>query len=474
MKLVRRSAAVACALIFSLVGRDAYAGGYLTARYGADDGTPAVPNTFAIYFNPAALGGTKGTTITGDLSLVYRHVSYTRGEDALSPSRPAQRNDPNYVRANTGTNTINNVLALPFAGVNTDFGSKYFRAGFATYIPFGGMAYWGKNDEVTGVPGAVDGPNRWHNISGQILAIYNTLAAAVVLGDTGLSLGASLSGIVHNVATVRARNSDGSDDVTGPTGAIQEGRSYINGWGFNLGAAFGLYWQNKDETARIGLSYTSQPGFGTTNINGTLTQVLSAAQPGADQDVTLKQAYPDIWRLGGTIGLSPRWEVRSDVEYARWRTFDNQCLVQRGAECTLDANGGDPTNKNVILNIPREYRDTLTWRMGPVYKLSQKVSVHGSFGVGTPAVPKKTMDASTIDALTLFFTAGARFTPTKHLGIGVSYNHLYLTNVDTTGVAGQYNYRGPDGRFNVSTSPSAAGKYSSQIGFLNANVSYTF
>src|SRR5262249_18470660 len=43
---------------------EAEASGYLTARFGSDQGTPAQPNTFAVYFNPAALGGTKGTTLT--------------------------------------------------------------------------------------------------------------------------------------------------------------------------------------------------------------------------------------------------------------------------------------------------------------------------------------------------------------------------------------------------------------------------
>src|SRR5688572_22984362 len=65
---------------------DAHASGYLTARFGADHGTPASPNTYAIYYNPAALGGTTGTTITGDVALVLRWVHYQRGADALSPS----------------------------------------------------------------------------------------------------------------------------------------------------------------------------------------------------------------------------------------------------------------------------------------------------------------------------------------------------------------------------------------------------
>ena len=63
---------------------DASASGYLTARFGSDHGTPAMPNTYAIYFNPAALGGTTGTTIMGDASLVLRSL---RGSDSSRRSR---------------------------------------------------------------------------------------------------------------------------------------------------------------------------------------------------------------------------------------------------------------------------------------------------------------------------------------------------------------------------------------------------
>jgi len=85
-----------------LAPSDAAASGYLTARYGSDDGTPAMANAYAIYFNPGALGGTKGTTITGDVSAVVRWASYERTTDALSPSDPNSKNDPAYVSANTG------------------------------------------------------------------------------------------------------------------------------------------------------------------------------------------------------------------------------------------------------------------------------------------------------------------------------------------------------------------------------------
>ncbi len=457
----------------------AHASGYLTARFGSDHGTPAMPNNFAIYFNPAAMSGMKGTQITGDLSAVLRLVSYTRNASALSPSEgnAGLVNNPDYVAANTGNNKIVNLLALPFLGVSSDFGSRYFRAGYALYVPFGGLATWNRKNDVTGQPGSGDGPQRWHNISGQILTIYNTFAASVKLGNSGLSLGASFSPIIHNISTVRARNFDGSDDTVGLGGELVEGRSLVSGWGLNFGAGFGLYWSNPDESARIGLSYTSQPGFGTTRISGNLRQTLAAGAPGADTKIDLLNAYPDIVRLGGAVRIHPRVEIRSDFEYVRWSTFKNQCVVERGADCNLDANGGDPSGKT-ILNIPRNWKDSVGWRIGPGWMVTDRTELFASFGVTTPAVPKATIDSSTVDALRFYITAGARVNVTKKLALGVSYNHIHFTTVNTNGESAQYRYRSvnADGKSepNVSTSPSADGKFTSTIAMLNANINYTF
>src|SRR5438045_2652289 len=116
--------------------------GYLSARFGTDQGTPAMANPYAIYYNPAALGGTKGTLLVLDASIVYRSFSYTRGADALSPTNPTSRSDANYVQANTGKGSLGNILALPFIGASSDLGTKDFRIGFASYIPFGGSTEW--------------------------------------------------------------------------------------------------------------------------------------------------------------------------------------------------------------------------------------------------------------------------------------------------------------------------------------------
>lgn len=462
----------------ALASSDASASGYLTARFGTDHGTPASPNTFAIYYNPAALGGTKGTTLTGDVSVLLRWAHYQRTTDGLSPSDPnSKTNDPQYVAANTGHANLLNLLALPFLGVNTDFGTKRIRAGYALYVPFGGLATWDRRSGVPGVPGSTDGIQRWHSISGQILAIYNTVAGAIYLGR-GWSIGANVSGIIHNVATVRARNADGSDDSVS-NGNLIEGRSLLEANGFNIGVAGGVYWEAIPEKLQLGLSVTSRPGvFGETKMTGDLSTQIAATEPNK-KSVDFYQTYPEVFRLGTVIKLSEKWDLRSDFEYVRWSNFERQCVVPKGEKCNVASDGRDLSGGKVILNIPRNWNDAIGFRVGPGVQLDDHLELFGSAAVTTPAVPKETIDAVTIDSTRLYGTFGAKYTFNRNFALAGSYNHIYFFNVNTKGKNDQDIQAHPSnqpggGDYNASRSPSADGQYKSQIGFVNVNVAYTF
>lgn len=459
----------ATAALSSLVPRQASASGYLTARFGSDHGTPAAPNAYAIYFNPAALGGMKGTQVVADLAIVLRSVRYDRSQQALTPSSPAVANDPFYASANTGRAQLLNVLPLPFLGVASDLGTKNLRVGYAFYVPFGGMAKWDQRSQWAGnpnAPGAVDGTQRWHNISGQILAIYNTAALSYNLSPQ-FSVGANVSLIYHHAETVRARTFDSSDDTRSPNGALKEGRSYINVTGLNVSAAIGVYFAPTEEL-KLGLSYTSQPGFGTTRMKGTLENQFGSDARRADvTNVDLLQTYPDIVRFGGAYRVGKRAEIRFDADFVRWSVFDKQCLVQTGAECELDANGNQ-TNGKVVLNVPREWKNAFGFRLGAGVWPTDALEVFFSGSVTTSAVPRETIDASTIDSTRLYGALGARYEVSKGFAFAGSYNPIYFFPVDTKGTSKHDNYG------STSRSPSADGKYTSFIHMFNVNATFSF
>lgn len=473
--------------LFALAGapREANASGYLTARFGSDHGTPAQANAFAVYFNPAALGGTKGTTITGDASILLRFARYHRGDDALSPSNQDIGNDPAYRNANTGTANLTNVLALPFLGFNTDFGTRNLRFGYAAYVPFGGLAKWDKRDGVPGNPGTKDGVSRWHNISGQILAIYNTFALAYRFQRQdrdypAFSIGASASPVIHHVATVRARNVDGSDDTIA-NGSVIEGRSYIDATGLNFGLSAGIFVE-PSEDLRLGLSYISQPGLGETRMSGELKTQLGAGQQSVSK-IDFLQTYPDVIRFGVGFKATPRLDLRGDFEFVRWSVFERQCVVEKGASCAVDPDGrrqvGSPDAVKVQVNVPRNWNNAIGFRVGPGYMFTDQLEGFASLGFTTPAVPKETIDAATIDSQRLYATVGARYEISKHFSLAGSYNHIYFVPVDTKGANNQNLSDHPanapgGGDYNVSRTPSADGKYYAQIGFVNINAAYTF
>lgn len=471
-RLLGGALGVSLATTVALVSPSARASGYLTARFGADHGTPAAPNPYAIYFNPAALGGMKGTEVVLDMSLAIRQATYERTENALSPSSTSLLSNQNYRNANTGKAKLTNVIPLPYVGFASDLGTEDLRVGAAVYVPYGGLAEWGKNEAWSGVsfaPGAVDGVQRWHNISGQILAIHGTAAVAYRFPRARLSIGANVSIVHHTVSTVRARNLDGSDDLQTAGGSLKEGRSYIDASGNNLAAAIGLYWEPiEDGSLKLGLSYTSQPGFGTTRMSGELRQQFGTdAQVATPTPIDFLQTYPDVVRLGMAYKLTPTVEARLDGEYVRWSVFERQCVVNEGAECNVDAAGRQPPTGRVILNIPRNWQDAIGVRGGAGWWLNDDLELFASAAVTTSAVPKTTIDVSTIDSTRLYGTLGARYAFTKRFALAGSYNHIYFLPVDTS-ESKHFEFEAP------SKSPSSNGRYESTIYFVNVNATLAF
>ena len=454
---------------------DAAASGYLTARFGADHGTPAMATPYAVYFNPAAMGGMgSGSQLVLDGSLALRQVTYSRTPAALSPSGPEASENPLYRATNTGDARLFNALALPYAGFVTGLGTRDLRLGAALYVPFGGIAFWDKTSRFEGnqaAPGGVDGPQRWHNINGQILAGYTTLAVSYTLPGTRISLGLSGSLVTHHVSTVRARNADGSDDINTPAGALKEGRSLLDVWGFNAAMSAGVYWEvDEARRLRIGVSYLSQPGFGTTRMPGYLKQQFGTDPSVAQKnDADLLLDYPDIIRFGIAARVSRAVELRADAEYVRWSTFKRQCVTKPGAECTVDDTGRDtsPTG-NVVLNIPRNFKDAIGLRFGPAYFVDDRTEIFASLGVTTAAMSPQYIDPSAIDATRLYVTLGGRYTLSDHWALAMSANYIGFAQVDTKGRSEFYRFASP------STSPSADGVYTSALFLLNANLTYSF
>jgi long-chain fatty acid transport protein len=453
-----------------LSARPAAASGLLNPFVSDPHGQPGLANVYAVDFNPAALGGLHGTNIVIDGALAVGYVAYDR-TTPLSPSpsnTSSSANGAAYVATNTGKNTAQNAGFIPFLGASTDFGHKWFFAGLAAYAPFGGSIKWQSASRWAGntaFPGAVDGPQRWQSVSVNDSSVATSLAVGARFLDERLSVGANVSVYSHKVLLNKAFNNDGSDDITGPTGDLKEGRAFLNVAGVDVGAALGVYWvPDADRRLRLGASYTSQPGFGTMRLPGTLQQRLTIT-PSGSTDVDLIQTYPDIVRLGAAYRVSDDVDLRLHGQFVRWSVFTNACVVHRGLPCDLNPDGSAVKQGQIIANDPAFFTDAWALHAGVGYWPVSRAEMFFDLGLDSSASPNDSQGRTLFDSLKIGGTVGLRYAVSRSVFLAGSYTEIYYLPATVTS----------QGQKKVpSAVPFANGSYESHLGFADANVTLAF
>jgi long-chain fatty acid transport protein len=460
--LVLSLSATGVAVLANLcIASPAYAGGFMTDYFGSDHGQPAISNVYSTYFNPAALAGMTGSDVTLEGVFGARSMSFNRSSTALST--PSCSSVPSCVQANTGQASLFNLQGAPFLGYATDFGGSKAHLGVAAYVPLGGQVTFNKASSIAAAPGAYDSTARWAGLNTTLSSLYLTAAFAYRIEAAHLGVGVSVSGIRSAVTTTRAQDLDGSD-ATSVGGKNVEGRSYLDVSGYQFGAAAGVYWEPTPQL-HLGASYTSQPNFGNMRLSGTF-QFYSPTTPIPQQNADLIQAYPDIVRVGGAWKVVPNTELRLDVTWERWSELTNQCVVTAGNQCTLGANGASTTNA-VLINLPRNFQDTVKIRGGVGYWLQPQTELYGSVAFETSAAPSAYEDPLIFDSNHLIFTAGARHGFTDHIYVGGGLSYTYFLPITVT-----------DSTLNTfaapSKTPSENGSYSASLFVLNVAASYVW
>jgi long-chain fatty acid transport protein len=478
------SLGLGAAVLIGLWSGEAIASGFGSARFGGEHGHPTTDNPTAIYYNPAGIALAKGTHVFVDATMALRWASYNRPADAVN----SQMSLDAAPGANNGKATLFNGIVAPFLGVTSDFGTKFMSVGAALYFPFGGSAVWDKNPAYARsdrFPGAVDGTQRWYSIDGTIRSMYITTAVAFNIRKIGLTLGVSSSAIRSEVVTIRARNSDGTDDLLDPNGNLKEGRSYadVKGWqgGFAIGATYNLL---KKDKLWLGASYTSQPNVvGGMTLDGNLYNTLALAEPSVTP-VELTQTLPEIIRFGARWRPIDKVELRLFGDFTRWSVFENQCLLDKSVEgrsCEFDgvdtalddpesfgADGPDDGVVGVTQHLPRYWKNGGGVRVGASYWFLPQLEVYAGAGFDSNAVPVETLDPALMDMTKMTTSVGARWQIIKNLALSLTSTEVFFFTVDTKGKNALNKFQSP------TRQPDANGEYKQffQLFNLYAHVSF--
>ncbi len=449
---------------YSVTVTPALAGGFAVARFGGEEGHAAGTEVTALYYNPAGLGFETGTRIYVEGAFAYRTVDYDRDEAAID--NPGTGTPDEDIAANAGHAHLANFLVSPFIGVASDLGVKGLGVGAGFYAPFGGQAQWDKNEAYVGnqdYPGAEDGVQRWANISGVQRSLYITAAAAYTLPNGKLSFGVGFNVVKSEIALDRARNALGTDDL------ISEGNALLEVEDLTFAAGLGVMWK-PDDKLRVGLSYQSQPGFGEMTLEGTLKTKFGAS-PEQEIDVTLHQTLPDIVRVGAEYAVNDKAKLRLAADWQRWSSFDTQCLTDNSdtaPSCQFNEDGSLDTaagGSGVVVNLPRDWRDTIGVRAGGAYQANEKVEVAGSLSFDSNAVPAPTIDPSLFDMNKVIAQVGVDAGLHKNVSLHATLGQVfYFSRTTLPSTALEAPSRNPD----------MAGTYKQSVTFLLVGVGAAF
>lgn len=453
----------------------ARATGIAVARFGGEQGHPMADNPTAIYYNPAGLALGIGTRIFVEGTFALRNLTYDRAQGAID--HPNATPGTPDVNVNAGEATLSNLIVSPFIGVASDLGVKNLGVGLGFYTPIGGQAKWDKNDDFANspYPGAVDGTARWHNIEGSIRSSYVTAAGAYKF-PFGLSVGVGANLVYSVVDTIRASNSDGTDDLVTTGGRQQEGRSWLDVTDLTFALGVGVTYSPREDIV-FGLSYQSQPGFGDMSYEGKLTNKLGL-NPTAVTDVEEVHQYPDIIRAGGKYKPTSATELRVWGSFERWSVFKSQCIMNKNVpnhSCALNADGTPVSgDSGVVNNIPRDWKDAFAVRASGSYWMNRDLELQLGVGYDGDAVPDSTLETSLPDWDDITATVGGVF---GLMGgdLQLSASLLGVFSLTRTTDPRQRNggeaiaqYMPP------SRVPDAAGKYEAMILVLQVGVGYRF
>lgn len=463
----------------TLWAASAAASGIVVARFGGEHGHPTTDNPTAMYYNPAGLALGFGTRLYIDGNFAWRTMTYTRPEGAIDNIQPPDAMGSFTpqgagVAANSGEANLTNMLVSPFVGVTSDFGIKGFGAGLGFYVPIGGQSTWDEGTADPDFPGAKDGVQRWWVIEGTIRSAYITGAAAYEIPDLKLSVGLSVNYVLHTVHTVRARNTDGTDNLVSEGGALREGRTIVNVTGQDLSLGAGIIYRPTDEWW-IGVSYQSQPGFGENTLEGDATIVTgNTTVDGATTPVEMYQSLPDIWRFGARFRPDSKNEYRLFGDFTRWSVMQEQCILN----ATI-ANRSCATGDGDIGIIPRYWEDAFGVRAGYSRWFDNGTELVVGAGFDQSAVPDSTVDPSLYDADKVTASLGARFPlMNKRLALATTYTQVIYFGRDVSPRGKAAGATESDlsvvGIRPEARSPDSSGKYQHAVGVLNVNLEYTF
>ncbi len=267
---------------------------------------------------------------------------------------------------------------------------RKFHLGLSAYNPYGNNTKW--DDDWKG---------RFITQESNLISYFIQPTLSYQLSPT-VGIGA---GLIYGFGTLLSRR---ALPVSGVNNA--EGSAELTGTGRGLGFHVGLYFKASDELS-LGLSYRSRVGLeieaGEARFD--VPSSLEASFPNTQFSSVIK--LPDVLSVGLSYRPQDRFTLAVDLGFTGWSFYDT--LAYDFVENTRDLND---------IASPRLYKNTVSFRMGGEYSLTERTHVRGGLMYDTSPARDGFVSPELPDANRIGLTAGFGAHLNAQLSVDLSYS----------------------------------------------------
>lgn len=375
------------ALLAMGLAATSFGGGFQVALQGqkqigmAHIGVPFKLDAASIYFNPGALPMLENQfNASVGFSPLFSNVAY-------------------YNEEYNHSQNADNPMGTPFSVYANYLFKEKFSFGVGVYTPFGSAVVW---DD------AWSGKYLIQNIQLRSIFIQPTVGYKIT---DNIGVGAGFIYATGNVAINRALPlpiGDGSSTVE------------LNGKAQGFGANVGVYADLMDKV-HVGLTYKSQIKMEAKDGDAKFVNVPSALGEffPAENKFSTTLNLPGSVNFGAAYDVSEKLKIAVELNYVMWSAYDSLIFDFKTNTDRLE----DSRN-------PREYSNTLTYRIGAQYELSDKLMPRVGFYYDPSPIGDEYFAPETPNCNNLGFTAGLSWLPIEKLSVDLSF--LYIHGLERT------------------------------------------
>lgn len=452
-------------LLGTLFTQPVFASGYhfgtqaVNMQSTANASTAEADNASTIAYNPAGLSHLSGHQVSGNLTLVAPHISYSDAK--------AQYYRGGEVSGSDSGKITKNVVPVPHLYGNYKVNNNV-SLGLGVYVPFASETEYDTDSKlrynlnrlglntVAIEPALAFKPNDKHSIGVGLVAQYSK-AKLRKFADWSASTPDSA---LPTSATVLSRMTGLPLPVTLDRASYQ-GHGNVKGddWGFG----YHLGWMyDVNEKTRVGASYRSKikhnlKGTAEWQADGAAAKALynsyigqpvtTSTQLGLGrgyvpkEDANVEITTPESLSVHGMYKASDKLNLFGDITWTRHSRFNKADLMFENAKATpkineLAAQGKTEGATSAVTPIKPNWRDTFKVAVGGSYQLSHPLQIRAGIAFDQSPVRSAQERLNTLpDGNRIWFSAGVKYDFNKRHRIDAAYSHVHINDTHYTSEA---------------------------------------